>query len=57
MKFSRAIREWRLCRGLTARAAAVKTGVNRRTWENWEQGKTVPSPFVRAALAREMEGK
>lgn len=37
------LREWRRARKLTQGAAGEMAGVTRKTWHEWETGKTRPS--------------
>lgn len=38
------LRNWRRQEGLTQAAAALRLGVARRTWHQWEQGEIIPGP-------------
>jgi putative transcriptional regulator len=43
MTLAQSIRAWRRRWGLTQSKAAAVLGVNRRSLENWEQGRAHPS--------------
>lgn len=48
------LREWRMSRGLFQKEAADILGVNKRTYEAWEYGRTCPKGLAIAELKRRM---
>ena len=46
------LREWRREHGLSRREAAKQTGLNRRTWEGWELGRSAPSGLYKERLEK-----
>jgi len=42
--------KWRSKRGWTREEAAAKLGVSRRTLQEWEQGRRMPSPMAQQGV-------
>ena len=51
-KFSKSVKMWRARKGLSLREAALLLGVNKRTWEGWEYGRTIPEGIALAVILK-----
>jgi DNA-binding XRE family transcriptional regulator len=53
-----ALTTWRKDRGLTQEALAALLGVSRKTINEWENGRSIPQPYLALALkALDTSGK
>lgn len=53
--FSKRLKKWRIVRGMLQKQAASVLGVNTRTFQGWEEGRSEPKALAMAELLRRME--